>query len=58
MLDVLLQERRDSDTAERFFHKVLGHEGEDTTDKLGGYAAAVRHLPQLACVEHLQVRAV
>ena len=44
-LDVLLQERRDTD-AEHFFRRLLGHAGSPperiTTDKLGSYAAALR----------------
>ena len=60
-LDVLLQEKRDTDAAERFFGKLLAHAGSlperITTDKLGSYAAALRRLPELASVEHQQVRA-
>ncbi|MBA4157753.1 MAG: IS6 family transposase [Gemmatimonadetes bacterium] len=59
-LDVLLQEHRDTDAAERFFRMLLGHAGgapeRITTDMLGSYAAAIRRLPELASVEHLQVR--
>ena len=57
---MLLHERRDTDAAERFFRRLLDHAGSPperiTTDKLGSYAAAVERLPQLACIEHLQVR--
>lgn len=60
-LDVLLHERRDTDAAERFFRKLLGHAGGPpkriNTDKLGSYAAAIRRLPELVTVEHQQVRA-
>ena len=42
-LEVLLQEQRDTDAAERFFRRLLGHAGgapeRITTDKLGSYAA-------------------
>jgi putative transposase len=60
-LDVLLQERRDTAAAERFFRQLLGHTGGEppdrlTTDKLGSYAAAKRSLPELEGVEHQQVR--
>ena len=59
-LDVLLQEHRDTDAAERFFRKLLDHAGgapeRITTDKLGSYAAALRQMPELAGVEHQQVR--
>ncbi len=60
-LDVLLQEHRDTDAAERFFRKLLGHAGGTperiTTDRLGSYAAALRRMHELSQVEHQQVRA-
>jgi putative transposase len=60
-LDVLLQEHRDTDAAERFFRRLLGDSGAPperiTTDKLGSYAAAIRRLPQLSKAEHQEVRA-
>ena len=59
-LDVLLQEHRDTAAAERFFRRLLGHAGgapeRITTDKLGSYAVAMARLPDLAHVEHQQVR--
>ncbi|CAA9314785.1 MAG: Transposase [uncultured Gemmatimonadaceae bacterium] len=59
-LDVLLQERRDTAAAERFFRRLLDGAGvapeRITTDKLGSYAAAVARLPDLQRVEHLRVR--
>ncbi len=60
-LDVLLQEHRDTDAAERFFRRLLtvadGVPPERlTTDKLRSYAAALARLPELAGAEHLQVR--
>ena len=59
-LDVLLQERRNTEAAERFFRTLLAHTGSlperITTDKLGSYAAARQRMPELAGVEHLQVR--
>ena len=60
VLDVLVQERRDADAAERFFRKLLAHTGSAperiTADKLGSYAAAKRRIPELEVVEHQQVR--
>lgn len=60
-LDVLLQERRDTDAAERFFRRLLtaadgAAPARLTTDKLGSYAVAKARLPELAGAEHLQVR--
>jgi putative transposase len=59
-LDVLLQERRDTEAAERFFRALVGHAGgvpeRITTDKLGSYTAAKRRIPELDGVEHQQVR--
>ncbi len=59
-LDVLLQERRDTDAAECFFRRLLGHAGaapeQINTDRLGSYAAAMRRLPELEGVDHQQVR--
>ncbi len=60
-LDVLLQEHRDTAAAERFFRRLLAMAGgvppaRVTTDKLGSYAAALDHIPELRGVEHLQVR--
>ena len=60
-LDVLLQEHRHTDTAERFFRRLLGFAGgapeRITTDKLGSYAAAIRRLPQLKGVDHQEAHA-
>ncbi len=60
-LDVLLQECRDTAAAERFFRRLLvvAHNvppARITTDKLGSYGAAKVRLPELAGVEHVQVR--
>ncbi len=61
-LDVLLQEHRDTAAAERFLRRLLlataseTPPGRITTDKLGSYAAALARVPELADVEHLQVR--
>ena len=58
--DVLLQERRDTVAAERFFRRLLVvadgiAPARITTDKLGSYAAAPTRLPEMHSVEHLQV---
>ncbi len=60
-LDVLPQERRDTEAAERFFRRLLAAAGDAvpaqvTTHKLGSYAAALARLRARAGVEHLQVR--
>lgn len=60
-LDVLLQHRRDTAAAQRFFRQLLAvtdgvPPAQITTDKLGSYAAAIAQLPQMQSVEHLQVR--
>jgi putative transposase len=56
MLDVLVQQQRDADAAERFFRRLLEHTGEPPerirTDKLASYAAAKKRLPELDEVEH------
>ncbi len=60
-LDVILQERRDTAAAARFFRRLLGNTGgapdRITTDKLGSYAAALARVPEMQSVEHVQVRA-
>jgi putative transposase len=60
-LDVLLQARRDTAAATRFFRRLLAGAGglppaRITTDKLGSYAAALARLPALHAVHHVQVR--
>ena len=58
VLDVLLQEHRDTDAAKTFFTKLLnGYEAPTTihTDKLGSYGAAVRELPELHGAKHREV---
>jgi putative transposase len=61
VLDVLVQERRDADAAERFFRRLLEHAGAlpdaIVTDGLASYGAAKARLPELAATEHLRVRA-
>ena len=61
-LDVLLQARRDTAAAERFFRRLLAGAGgvlpeRVTTDKLSSYAAALALVPEMRGVEHVQVRA-
>lgn len=58
---MLLQTRRDTAAAERCFRRLLAAAGgvppaRITTDELGSYAAALARRPELAGVEHLQVR--
>jgi putative transposase len=59
-LDVLLQERRDTEAAERFFRALIGYAGRVperiTTDKLRSFGAAKRRIPELNGVNHQQVR--
>jgi len=57
-LDVLLQAQRDTHAAKTFFESLLAnYDVPDTvhTDKLWSYGAAIRALPELHAVEHLQV---
>ena len=60
VLDILVQERRDTDAAERFFRKLLAHAGEPpewiVTDRLASYGSALQRLPEFSGVEHLRVR--
>ena len=59
VLDILVQEHRDADAAERFFRRLLDHAGGPPerirTDKLASYAAAKKRLPELDGVEHEKV---
>jgi putative transposase len=61
VLDVLVQEQRDADAAERFFRRLLDHTGGPPerirTDRLTSYAAAKKRLPELDGVEHEKVYA-
>jgi putative transposase len=60
VIDILVQERRDADAAERFFRCLLGHTDappeQIVTDGLASYGAALPRLPELHGVEHLRVR--
>ncbi len=58
---VLVQKRRDTVAAERFFRRLLSVSdgvapARITTDKLGSYATALVRFPELAGVQHEQVR--
>ncbi|SAK95182.1 IS element transposase [Caballeronia pedi] len=60
-LDILLQKRRDTAAARRFFRRVLAScpEGPSkiVTDQLRSYPAAKAQIPELANVKHVFVRA-
>ncbi|GGO29822.1 hypothetical protein GCM10008949_23830 [Deinococcus humi] len=59
VLDLLLQPHRDTQAAKSFFERLLvNHDVPDVihTDKLWSDGAAIRALPVLHAVEHLQVR--
>jgi len=58
VLDLLLQDRRDTHAAKAFLGKLLVHDDVPDvihTDKLWSYGAAIRELPVLHSVEHVQV---
>ncbi|BDP43663.1 IS6 family transposase (plasmid) [Deinococcus aetherius] len=58
VLDVFLQEHRDTEAARTFFVRLLGEHAVPEvihTDKLWSYGAALRKLPVLHEVEHVQV---
>ena len=58
VLDILLQEHRDTGAAKSFFVRLLGEYNAPEvihTDKLWSYGAAIRELPVLHTVEHVQV---
>ena len=58
VLDILLQEHRDTEAAKSFFIRLLGEYGVPEvihTDKLWSYGADIRELPVLHTVEHVQV---
>jgi putative transposase len=61
VLDILVQQRRDSDSAERFLRRVLDRVSEAperiVTDKLASYAVAKRRVPALRAARHIHVRA-
>ncbi|PTA66421.1 IS6 family transposase [Deinococcus arcticus] len=58
VLDVLLQAHRHTEAARSFFQRLLGEYDVPEvihTDKLRSYGAALRELPVLHAVEHVQV---
>ncbi|MGX9688600.1 IS6 family transposase [Deinococcus wulumuqiensis] len=58
VLDILLQEHRDTQAAKSFFVRLLGEDDVPEvihTDKLWSYGAALREIPVLHDVEHVQV---
>jgi len=58
VLDLLLQDRRDTQAAKAFLRRLLvNYDVPDVihTDKLWSYGAAIRELPVLHAVEHIQV---
>ena len=60
VLDLLLQKRRNTKAAKRFFRRLVeDHSVPENvvTDGLRSYGAALRELPELAASEHLTVSA-
>lgn len=60
VLDVLLQENRDTGAAKRFFKRLIDdHELPEriVTDGLRSYGAALREVPELDAAEHVSVSA-
>jgi len=58
VLDLLLQDRRDTQAAKTFLGRLLANYSVPDviyTDKLWSYGAAIRALPVLHSVEHIQV---
>ncbi|MBZ9752871.1 IS6 family transposase [Deinococcus sp. HMF7604] len=58
MLDILLQQHRDTEAVRALFRRLLGKYDVPQgihTDKLWSYGAALRKLPVLHAVEHVQV---
>ncbi len=58
VLDVFLQRHRDTEAATAFFSRLLGEHRVPVslhTDKLWSYGAAMRNLPVLHAVEHVQI---
>lgn len=60
VLDVLLQEHRDTGAAKRFFRRLLDDQElpeRIVTDGLKSYGAAIKELPELAATNHVTVSA-
>lgn len=61
VLDVLLQEHRDTGAAKRFFRRLIDDQGipeRVVSDGLRSYGAAIKALPELAATEHVTVSAL
>lgn len=61
VLDVLLQEHRDTGAAKRFFRRLIDDQElpeRSVTDGLRSYGAALRELPELAATDHVTVSAL
>ena len=60
VLDLLLQENRDTSAAKHFFRSLIDNQElpeRIVTDGLRSYGAAIRELPELATSEHVTVSA-
>ena len=60
VLDVLLQENRDTGAAKRFFRRLIDDQElpeRIVTDGLRSYGAALKELPELAATDHVTVSA-
>jgi putative transposase len=62
VLDILVQERRNADAADRFFRRLLTHSDGAApqriiTDMLASYAVAKERVPALDAAKHIHVRA-
>jgi putative transposase len=60
VLDVLLQEHRDTGAARRFFRRLIDDQGipeRIVTDGLRSYGAALKELPELSASDHVTVSA-
>jgi len=58
VVDLLLRDRRDTQAAKTFLNRLLANDDVPEvihTDKLWSYGAAIRALPVLHAVEHVQV---
>lgn len=61
VMDVLLQENRDTGAAKRFFRRLIDDQElpeRIVTDGLRSYGAAIKELPELAATEHVTVSAL
>lgn len=61
VMDVLLQENRDTGAAKHFFRRLIDDQElpeRIVTDGLRSYGAAIKELPELAATEHVTVSAL